>query len=1191
MTEEEKLIVSIEAEDNASGKIKNISKSIRDLGDSGKTANNGVSGSINKMVGSIQSGLAKVNNATRSYNYAMSGVNNSIKRGIRELGSAIYDFTSDAISNFTEFSEQHAKTLGAMQADYDNTAKSQAKFFEDSKKLKDQALNIGMYGIDGTGSLRGTTEISELQTELIKAGVSANDITKNNSTVTQDVLRFAEANDLDSETAVSFAVSLGSQFNVAQNKWGEMLDKVSHTADMSIIDVKDIVQSMKYAGGVTSGIGRDLEETLGMISIMGNFGLKGSQSGAGIQALLTRLLTGDTTVITEAQAEVAPPKALKAFYDFSNYAKSNGSKITYDDIKNEKFSKTDITGQLRPMDEVVDQLDEVMGELNDEEQAWFAKKFFGLYQMKSAYALINGDDTSLNEVIKEIKTQSDGTNEKKLQQLLDSQYGQLKTLNNLWDGIKTDFGDRLSPFVDKVRDELFAFLQNDGNYDIDFDGLRDALNESTDLIEQKYGSAIADAIRGIGGITIDFTEVFAEVGPELGTGIVEVLNSFLDGDILGGFENWGEMIDNMEESVQGLPEDLQDLGGAVVSAIDWFGKLVALNTASEIAQLISSVLQILTIAGGAVINVAGAVVVNGNGSGGTGTGGGAGGATTAGAAGAAGAGGVTTAGASAVLKGSTVVGSADDVAKLLGTTAEDVTSAFGKQASYTIDDIATGLGTSTDELINGMSKEFDDLIKAGTISVDEVAKGGSKVFGSLSKFGKTLGVLGTAWQVYSSSKEAYTDFSNGDDRGGAEAISGGLGSLGGAYGGASVGSALGPYGTVIGAIIGGLGGDKVARDFGGEVYQDTKDNMQNYGNPLGLGDTKWQKRMQSERDRSDIKPSDYGLPKSFDKRFNPNTGEIYWDSIINSLQHAKDYPSTWGRVENEYGMDVDEAKKWQNSEEYKKYLNAFNGAIESTTKKIEEANNAYEQRMITVKKGDPGYDEKYDTTKQGYYSVWNGTQAGYNEYLKNRGPSFADNSEEHRKKKEISGATTENPYYISQFSDAMKSAIVDGFNSVNKKSGGESSNGNNGANTKNVINDTKTYSAGTGTSAIGVAGVSKALDNLDIRSNNITLTGDVKMPNVNNVVKSMMPNGWAALSEKGKQDLIQNQIDNNITIDDSVTMTPSFNVSAPNVNVDVKVDQFGNVTKNSTILNKGVGGVLDNWYSRTTSQYGSSTKK
>lgn len=1190
MAENDKIVLVVEAEDNASVKIKAISKNIKELGESGKTANKGVNSGINGMVKSISGGIKKVNDVTRSYNYAMSGVNNSIKRGIRELGSAIYDFTSDAINNFTEFSEQHAKTLGAMQADYDNTAKSQAKFFEDSKKLKDQALSIGMYGIDGTGSLRGATEISELQTELIKAGVSANDITKNNSTVTQDVLRFAEANDLDSETAVSFAVSLGSQFNVAQNKWGEMLDKVSHTADMSIIDVKDIVQSMKYAGGVTSGIGRDLEETLGMVSILGNFGLKGSQSGAGIQALLTRLLTGDTTVITEAQAEAAPPKALKAFYDFSNYAKSSGSKITYDDIKNEKFTEKDITGQLRPMDEVVDQLDEVMGELNDEEQAWFAKKFFGLYQMKSAYALINGDETNLNEVIKEIKTQSNGTNEKKLQQLLDSQYGQLKTLNNLWEGIKTDFGDRLSPFVDKVRDELFAFLQNDGNYDIDFDGLRDALDESADIIEQKYGSAIADAVRGIGGVTIDFTEVFSEIGPELGTGVVDVLNSFLGGDILGGFKNWGEMIDNMEESVQGLPEDLQDLGGAVVSAIDWFGKLVALNTASEIAQLISSVLQKLTIAGGAVINVAGAVVVNGNGRGGTGTGGGAGGATTAGAAGA---GGATTAGASAVLKGSTVVGSADDVAKLLGTTAEDVTSAFGKQASYTIDDIARGLGTSTDELINSMSKEFDDLIKAGTISVDEVAKGGSKVFGSLSKFGKTLGVLGTMWQIYSSGKEAYTDFSNGDDRGGAEAISGGLGSLGGAYGGASVGSAFGPYGTVIGAIIGSLGGDKVARDFGGEAYQDIKNEKFNYGNPFGFGDTKWQKQIQSQRNKSDIRPSDYGLPKSFDKKFDPKTGEIYWDSIINSLQNAKDYPLTWGRVENEYGMNVDEAKKWQNSEEYKKYLDAFNGAIESTTKKIEEANNAYEQRMITVKKGDPGYDEKYDTTKQGYYNVWNGTQAGYNEYSKNRGLSFADDSEEHRKKKEIAGATTENPYYISQFSDTVRSAIIDGFNSINKKSDGASSNtgatGIAGA-AKALDNNVKRYNTDS-TGAVGIAGISKALDNLDIKSNNITLTGDVKMPDVNNVVKSMMPNGWAALSDKGKQDLIQNQIDNNITIDDSVTMTPSFNVSAPNVNVDVKVDQFGGVTKNSTILNKGVGGVLDSWYSRTTSQYGSSTKK
>ena len=68
------------------------------------------------------------------------------------------------------------------------------------------------------------------------------------------------------------------------------------------------------------------------------------------------------------------------------------------------------------MTDVIDEMDAIMTDMTDEEQAWFAKKLFGLYQMKSAYALLNGDETDLNDVIEEIKNQSDGTNEDKLNQ-------------------------------------------------------------------------------------------------------------------------------------------------------------------------------------------------------------------------------------------------------------------------------------------------------------------------------------------------------------------------------------------------------------------------------------------------------------------------------------------------------------------------------------------------------------------------------------------------------------------------------------------------------------------------------------------------------------------------------------------------------------------------------------------------------
>lgn len=619
MGDTERINIVVDATDNATSILGNIRSSLQRLG----------------------SGINALNSGLRQYNSAMAGVNRMMINVVKEAGAAIYDFTSDSIDNFTELSEQHAKTMGAMANNYDKTLESQQKFMENSEKLRQQAIDMSKYGVTingvtSNGSLASPVEISAAQTALAKAGVS--DEAMLNTDVVSEIVQFAKANDLGTEQSVSFAVALGNQFGYDYSQWGEMLDKVSHTADLAPIGVSDVVQSMKYAGGISSGLDRLMEETLAEIAVLGNFGLRGSQAGSGIQALLTRILTGDTTVITQAQADVAPPKALDAFYNFSNYAKSGGTKITYDDILNETFTENDITGQLRPMDDVLDALEQQMSELNDEEQAWFAKKLFGLYQMKSAYALINGDenDSSLNDVIKEIQENSGGTNSNKLAELLNSQSGRLQSIRNLIEGIKTDLGQMLEPTVAAVLGEFQGFLKDPNNYQINWDNIRDALDESCNAIEETYGTAIANAVRNLGNLTIDLGQVVENVAPEFVDGMVNVLNAAISGDFFGEDgvgASWEEMIGNMHASLQDLPPELQQLGEKVVDVIDMFGKLATLNIATTIAQLVTSVLQIAMM----TINAA-SVVINGTGimGGGTGTGGTGGAGGTGGSGGAGG---------------------------------------------------------------------------------------------------------------------------------------------------------------------------------------------------------------------------------------------------------------------------------------------------------------------------------------------------------------------------------------------------------------------------------------------------------------------------------------------------------------------------------------------------------------------------
>lgn len=727
---DERLEVELSVDTKGAEKINDVSNDIRKLGNDVSSTGSKLSGgtnSIRNFVNSFNSFNNGLNKASRKYNQTFRSFNRTLVNGLKDAGRDIKDFTKDAIDSYTKLSEQHAKTMGvvANSGDYNiNTKSGQKKFADDSDRLEKQAIKIAKYGTSGNGSLYDVSKVSEAQAELLKAGVPKKAIL--NDGVLETVLEFAQANDLDVSKSIGFAQALGNQFNVKYKDWSSMLDKVSHAADLSTIDVSDVVQSMKYAGGITSGLNRNIDEVLGLTAMMGNFGLKGSQSGSAIQALYTRLLTGDTTVITDRQKEVAPTKALRAFYDFSKYAKSDGDKITYGQIKNaksyDKLGKLGkLSGNLRPMDEVIDKLDEIMSELNDEEQAWFAKKFFGLYQMKGAYALINGDNKSVDKYISEIKNDSKDTNKNKLDQLLNSQYGKTTSLENLWDTTKTEFGGDLSPIVNAVRDQLFNYLKDNGNYEINVQPIRDALNDCSDIIGEKYGESIGNLINNIGNTVIDVADISKELAPEFADGVVNILNKLADGDIFGAFGEWNDMIGKMDDAVDGLPDELRDLGDAITGVIDFFGKFAAFNLGARIVQTLSSAIRAISIAGGAIIK-AGSVVVNGGVTGGTG-----------GGSGTSGAGGGTGSSQPQILSRGQ---KATNAVKFVGGTAGGIAGAYGGEqlGSWAVDQFG---GNKTQQGIGG--------IVGGTIGAAAGYKAGSWATGkAISAGSKLLPALNSA---------------------------------------------------------------------------------------------------------------------------------------------------------------------------------------------------------------------------------------------------------------------------------------------------------------------------------------------------------------------------------------------------------------------------------------------------------------
>lgn len=519
----------------------------------------GFSSNINRYISSMNSGL-------RSYNNAMSGFNRTTRLAMVAAGYAVYKFTSTAITDYKSLEQQHAKTMGAIATNYDKTAKSQAKFYADSKSLKEDAIRAGTTGPTGTGSLYTPAQASSVQTELVKSGLTASDITKNN--LTNTVIKFAGGNDLTTSEATEYAVNIAHMYSIKPKNWGKMLDQLSRAADLSTVDVPDIYESLKYAGGITGALNRPITEVLGLITEMGNAGLKGNMAGTGIQALFTKLLA-PTAAATNGTAKTAPDTYTSNL--LAAFIKSN--------VKNGKFAD---------MTTVSDNLQKAFGVMNNQEQAWFAKELLGLFQMKAGFNIAKNGGSTLASIEKDLTTKAQGTNDRKWNITMDSSYGKLEKLENMWTGVETDWGYRLSPLVDSIADEFTKFLTKKGNYKIDYNKLDKALKTSSGMISENYGSGLGGVVQSLGSFGLGASQVGGTVAPTA-EGIVSSLGKLLGGDPVGAMKTFQSGVSETNKKIEGLPKNLQELGRQARNLIIAFAALSAINFSTQLLEGITTI--------------------------------------------------------------------------------------------------------------------------------------------------------------------------------------------------------------------------------------------------------------------------------------------------------------------------------------------------------------------------------------------------------------------------------------------------------------------------------------------------------------------------------------------------------------------------------------------------------------------------
>lgn len=152
---------------------------------------------------------------------------------------------------------------------------------EGFRRLNEQSQAIG-------GSTKFTgTEASAGQTFLARAGLS----TKAIETSMPSVVNMSIANNTDLARTADIASNIASAFKIdmeVEGNFGRVADVLSGTAARANVNLEEMGESLKYLAAAEE-LKISMEQAATMTGLLGNVGIKGSQAGTTIRAMMNRL--------------------------------------------------------------------------------------------------------------------------------------------------------------------------------------------------------------------------------------------------------------------------------------------------------------------------------------------------------------------------------------------------------------------------------------------------------------------------------------------------------------------------------------------------------------------------------------------------------------------------------------------------------------------------------------------------------------------------------------------------------------------------------------------------------------------------------------------------------------------------------------------------------------------------------------
>nr|WP_255527362.1 phage tail tape measure protein [Trichocoleus sp. FACHB-46] len=237
-------------------------------------------------------------------------------------------------------------------------------------------------------------------------------------------LNLAAAGSLELARATDITVSVLGGFQLGADKAIHAADVLALTANQANLDVSDLGESLKFAGPPAKAFGATLEQTSALLGVLSNAGIRGSEAGTALRAMFLRL--------------AAPTGMAKTA------------------MKGLGVSIADASGNIKPIDQILGELQSSLSTLGAADQLKAIKTIFGTEATPAVQTLLSNikgiqDLTAANLT-------AAGAAQKAAKIMEDNIGGSFRNFQSAAEGVLIEIGEVLAPTVIKVTNALSGLM-------------------------------------------------------------------------------------------------------------------------------------------------------------------------------------------------------------------------------------------------------------------------------------------------------------------------------------------------------------------------------------------------------------------------------------------------------------------------------------------------------------------------------------------------------------------------------------------------------------------------------------------------------------------------------------------------------------------------------------------------------------